>query len=299
MIRIQSILCPVDFFPASRRALDYAIALARNYEAKLYILHVISTVIPSAYEYSITTAELTRSMEKTSRPEMEEMEKRATQAGVDAKIEVRTGDVRDEIKTAINRTGAGMVIMGTHGRRGFDRWFMGSTTESLLRHVPVPLLMISAPKPFKAPPEIKRILVTTDFSEGTPDVLAYAFSIAQESQAKITLLHVINDVDADVSGPYRDSRIKGIRTQLEKLVPPEARDWCEVTTRVERGRPFRRILEITKRDKIDLVAMNVHGKGMLDRALLGSTAERVIRGAPCPVLAVPPIEARRKARRKA
>ena len=84
------------------------------------------------------------------------------------------------------------------------------------------------------------------------------------------------------------------QTELERLVPAEARKWCTIETQVETGVPYLQILTIAEKNRADMVVMNIHGKGMLERALLGSTAERVIRGAPCPVLAIPPRKATRK-----
>jgi nucleotide-binding universal stress UspA family protein len=139
--------------------------------------------------------------------------------------------------------------------------------------------------------------VTTDFSEGTADALAYAFSVAQENESEVTLLHVVHDISADLSGKYRDSLLDGVRKQLDEMVPAEARNWCNIVTRVETGVPYRIILRTVEEERPDLLVMNIHGKGMLDRALLGSTAERVVRAASCPVMMIPPLK--RKLRRKA
>ena len=212
--------------------------------------------------------------------------------------EIRIGDVYDEIKHSLEVQKPELLVMGTHGRRGVERWFMGSTTEKMMRHSPVPLLTISATgERANANPRFRRILVTTDFSEGTADALAYAFSVAQENDSRITLLHVIHDVAADVSGKYRESLLQGVEKQLQALVPPEARNWCEVETRVQTGVPYRIILRTLEDERVDLLVMNIHGKGMLDRALLGSTAERVVRASSCPVMLIPPLK--RKLRRKA
>src|SRR5262249_37045701 len=77
-------------------------------------------------------------------------------------------------------------------------------------------------------------------------------------------------------------------------VPVEAANWCNVYTRVRTGVPYRVILSMLEDEKIDLLVMNIHGKGMLDRALLGSTAERVVRVAPCPVMLMPPLKMRNR-----
>jgi nucleotide-binding universal stress UspA family protein len=298
MITVTKILCPVDFFPASDAAVNYAIGLAANYDARIHLVHVVTPLLPTAYEYAIDTGAIMDSLEKNAADELNKLAVRAKVAGVPVETEVRVGDVYDEIKNCIEVEKPELLVMGTHGRRGVERWFMGSTTEKLLRHSPVPLLTISASgERFATSPRFRRILVTTDFSDGTADALAHAFSVAQENDSRITLLHVVHDVAADVSGKYRDSLIKGVERQLQDLVPAEAKNWCDVITRVETGVPYRIILRTLEDEKVDLLVMNIHGKGMLDRALLGSTAERVVRAANCPVMLIPPMK--RKLKRRA
>jgi nucleotide-binding universal stress UspA family protein len=297
MISIKTILCPVDFFPASDAAVNYAAGLAANYEAGIHLLHVITPLPAVPYEYAIDTSPIVKSMEDEAKAELQNLSDKVKAAGISVEYEVRAGDVYEEIKRSIDIVKPQIIVMGTHGRRGVERWFMGSTTEKLLRHSPVPLITISGTGEKAGTPRFRRILVTTDFSEGTADALAYAFSVAQENESQITLLHVVHDVAADVSGKYRDSLIQGVRKQLDDLVPAEATPWCDVNTEVETGVPYRIILRAIEEQKIDLLVMNIHGKGMLDRALLGSTAERVVRVAPCPVMLIPPLK--RKLKRKA
>jgi nucleotide-binding universal stress UspA family protein len=299
MIAIKKILCPVDFFPASEAAVAYAAGLASNYDAQLHLLHVIGPVVSTAMEFPAYSLDVTEPLEESCRRELNKLEARVREAGVDVQTELRLGDVYDEIKRTIQVEKPDLLVMGTHGRRGVERWFMGSTTERLLRHSPVPLVTISATgeKSF-GPPKFRHILVTTDFSEGTTDALSYAFSVAQENESQVTLLHVLNDVSVELSGSkYRESLVNGVRNQLDEMVPPEARNWCDIVPRVESGVPYRIILRTIEDEQIDLVVMNIHGKGMLDRALLGSTAERVVRAARCPVMMIPPMK--RKLKRRA
>jgi nucleotide-binding universal stress UspA family protein len=288
MLRFERILCPVDFFPASLRAFDYGVKLAANYEASVHALHVVAPVIPGAYGSAISVADVTTEMQAHSKVELTKLKTKALKTGVDVQTEVRVGDIDLEIRAAIRQNKADLLVMGTHGRRGFERWVMGSVTERLMRSCPIPLLAISSPKGAAAPPAIRHIVVTTDFSDGTPNAVAHAFSIAQESQSRITLLHVIDDVAiTQLRVGQRGLLINEIREQLEEFVPEEARTWCDVETRVEIGTPYQMILKVLKSEKPGLLVMNVHGKGMIDRALIGSTAERVLRAAECPVLLVP------------
>jgi nucleotide-binding universal stress UspA family protein len=297
MITIKKILCPVDFFPASEAAVEYAAALASNYEAELHLLHVVATIVPTSFEVAIPPADITQLAEEGSRRELKKLETAVRDTGVQVHAELRSGDVFDEIKRAIEIEKPDLIVMGTHGRRGVERWFMGSTTEKLLRHSPVPLVTIRESGEKFVQTRFQRILVTTDFSEGTLDALNYAFSVAQENESKLTLLHVLHDASADSFGKYREAVVTGVRKQLDDLVPAEARNWCDIVSRVDSGVPYRIILQALEDEKIDLLVMNIHGKGMLDRALLGSTAERVVRAASCPVMMIPPLK--RKPKRSA
>src|SRR5262245_9494937 len=306
MVGFERILCPVDFFPASLRAYDFVLKLAANYGAAVDVLHVVAPLVPTPYGAPVSLPDVTMKLVTESKRQLKKLKARAEKANVNVQAEVRTGEIELEIQRAIKSEKADLLVMGTHGRRGFERWILGSVTERLLRRSTVPLLAISAPKQDReAPPAIRTILVTTDFSEGTSEAVAYAFSVAQECRSRITLLHVINDLTmADVDSKLRSPLIVGVRKQLEDLVPEGARAWCDVTTRVETGTPYRRILRILDQEKVGLLVMNIHGKGMLDRALLGSTAERVVRAAECPVMLIPPMrlekkDARRRAGKKA
>jgi nucleotide-binding universal stress UspA family protein len=288
MVRIQRILCPVDFYPASERAVSYAVKLAKNYESQLILLHVVAPILPHAYEFPMDLKNVVKALTEESTRRLQRLSKRAKAAKVPVECFVRTGGIHREIKKIVSSAKIDFVVMGTHGRRGIERWVLGSVAEQLMRSIKAPLLTIGKTKKAEmAPPVIRRILVTTDFSEGTSEAMAYAFSIAQECQAQISILHVIGDIGADTSGEYREILITELGDQLAKLIPDEARMWCDVKTRVETGLPFQVILRILEKENIDLLVMNVHRKRHRNHSLLDSTAERVVRAAPCPVLMIP------------
>ena len=288
MINFNNVLCPVDFFPASQRALEYAMGVARNYKATLRILHIVSPVMPTSYEFSLNTADLLQTFQKQSEERLEQLKKEAVSAGLKTETAVRVGDIDEELKVGIDESHADIVVMGTHGRHGFERWFLGSVTERLLRHCPVPVLTLSdVGSEIRVPPNVEKILVTTDFSEGTSTAMAYAFALAQEAPAQVALLHVVQQP------PERKEPAEGVAKILEEhlasMVPDEVRNWCDVRAEVAIGTPYQRILSVAEETDVDLIVMNIHGKGLLDRTLIGATAERVLRAAKCPVLAVPAI----------
>ena len=188
MVQIQRILCPVDFYPASERAADYAVALAKDYEARLTFLHIVAPILPKTYRVRADVKNLVEALREESQRRLQQLGKKAESAKVPVDYVVRTGDIEKGIQKVVRSAKIDFVVMGTHGRRGVERWVLGSVAEQLLRNIKVPLLTIGRTrKPEAAPPAIRRILVTTDFSQGTPEAMAYAFSIAQECQAQISL----------------------------------------------------------------------------------------------------------------
>jgi nucleotide-binding universal stress UspA family protein len=112
--------------------------------------------------------------------------------------------------------------------------------------------------------------------------------IAQENKSRITLMHVRQDQPVQFSQKERESIRKSVEKRLLKLVPARVTKSRAVDTIIESGTPYQVILEKLEKERFDLLVMNIHGKGMLERALLGSNAERIVRGAHCPVILIPP-----------
>jgi nucleotide-binding universal stress UspA family protein len=142
MIHIKRIVCPVDLFPTSLRAFDYALKIAHDNGAKIYAVHVVSAALPAAYDFPVDISKVVASMEKESKAQMLRLKKKAEDAGVVAQTEVRVGSIDTEILAAIKKFKADLVVMGTHGRHGIERWFMGSVAERMARRCPAPLLTI-------------------------------------------------------------------------------------------------------------------------------------------------------------
>jgi nucleotide-binding universal stress UspA family protein len=142
--------------------------------------------------------------------------------------------------------------------------------------------------------EIKRILFATDFSEGSSHALPYALDIAKQYGAKLFLLHVIYDVaksagwyvpQVSIDEIYRDME-KSARIELEKSYSDDMRGMKDVERVVLKGIPYEEITKFASDNIIDLVVLGTHGRKGIDRMLFGSTAEQVVRNAPCPVLSV-------------
>jgi universal stress protein A len=130
---------------------------------------------------------------------------------------------------------------------------------------------------------LSRILFCTDFSENSERALNYAVSAADEYDAELTLLHVLEDVPSPAK---TEQAIATATERLDKLISAEGRKTVRIKTAVRSGKPYQQIIELALEAQIDLVAMGVRGRGALDLAVFGSTTYRVLQLGPCPVLAV-------------
>ena len=294
MIRITQILCPVDFSEISQHALDHAAAIARWYEARLTLLYVFANLptmdLPPLVLEDSDRERLTRTMREM-----------AARVPSDLPIDFRVqeaGYVHDEILAQISATHADLLVLGTHGRSGLQRLFLGSVTEKVMRKASCPTLVVPprAPGvPADAPVQFRRILCPVDFSESSLDALAYAINMAEEADARLTLLHVV-DIPTVVSeepaafevdlGRIRQAAATNARQRLHGLVPEDARTFCTVETAIVEGRAYPEILRQAAEGQSDLIVMGVRGRGAVDRLLFGSTTHHVIRAATCPVLIV-------------
>jgi nucleotide-binding universal stress UspA family protein len=280
----------MDFFPASERAFDYALKLASKYGASVHVLHVISRIVPTVSDKPVRTSPKTRDEEKQAKRELKRLEDKAANASVAIETEIRIGDPDVQIIDTIKDSGADLQILGTHGRRGIELWIMGSVAERMMRASPIPLVVLGSGA--KAGTSLQQVLVTTDFSKGTADAIAYAVSVGEKHAAKVTILHVIETPPAALGWEPPLKLKTDIGRQLAKLAPPDNSD---VTTRVEIGTPYSTVLDVIKELKPGLVVMNTHGQGMVERVLIGSTVERVVRGVggKVPMLLIPPMKKRR------
>lgn len=142
--------------------------------------------------------------------------------------------------------------------------------------------------------EIKRILFPTDISEGSAHAVPFVADLTKHYGAKLYIVHVIYDV-ARATGWYvphisMDELYKDISSnamkEIEKCCVEELRGYKEIEYKILKGVPHEEILKFAEENKIDMIIMGTHSRKGLDRVIFGSTAERVVRNAPCPVLTV-------------
>lgn len=294
MIRIARVLCPVDFSDISRHALDHAAAIALWYEARLTVLYVFAA--PPTMDLPPLTLEDAERQRLLG-------DLRALTAhlppGLAVDLQVTEAPfVHEEIVSQVGTSHADLLVLGTHGRTGFQRLFLGSVTEKVMRKAQCPTLVVPprAPDvPVSDGVHFKRILCAVDFSDRSLDAVTYAITMAEEADAHLTLLHVVeippvlsedaSVIDLDVNA-LRESAAADARARLQQLIPEQARTYCTVETSVVKGNVYREVLAQAEARDADVIVMGAHGRGAIDRLVFGSTTHHVIRAAVCPVLVV-------------
>ncbi|OFW10065.1 MAG: hypothetical protein A3G20_03610 [Acidobacteria bacterium RIFCSPLOWO2_12_FULL_59_11] len=299
---IHNILCAVDFSDFSRRAFRYALALARRFEASLFLQHTVQIptslflggIDPMAGGYSIQMA----------RQEAEKNLQDLTAEGMADPSEVSLlldeGDIRERILETIAARKIDLVVIGTHGRKGFNRLMLGSVAEHVVHEAICPVLVVCQPRtgfvsPLPDEPiQLKTILLATDFSPNSGRALTYALRWASEWGGKVVLFHAVETISPTMKGimdlfpeynPYFEKQVAESWEIIQKLVPQEMQRRCEVAYEIRHGNAKEEILKVAEEKHADLIVMGARGLGRSAIAW-GSTISGVVRDGRFPVLSV-------------
>ncbi len=301
MIKIRHILCPVDLSETSLRALKHASALAAWYEATLKVLFVDTTLPIEAvadfedFAFAPSTVLEASTSSRAAREVRTFVSGASCATAVDVAVDKST-HVEGAILEMAQTLPADLIVMGSHGRSGVSRLLLGSVTERVLRSAPCPVMVVP-PHDAVAPAEVsfKHIVCAIDFSESSLAGLTWALSLAEEADARLSLLHVIEiPPELRVSTIVTDDNIDELHaaveadtlTQLRSLVPPAAAEFCTVETATAAGAAGNAILKFATERDADLIVMGAQGHGALERWLFGSKTRDVVCGSTCPVLTV-------------
>jgi nucleotide-binding universal stress UspA family protein len=281
----DSILVPTDGSDVARAAAETAVELARRFDARLHVVHVLD---PGESATAADDADdgLTRSAERATSPAAD----RATDAGLE--VTVAAVDPEGSIHRAILDYAAehavDCIVMGTYGRTGLDRFVLGSVAERTIRESPVPVVTVhegtTVDLPFDA------ILVPTDGSDCARAAADHAIELARLTGAA---LHTVHVVDAGVlhggadPATLLDSLEAAGQRVLDAVVERATEAGVEtVEASVLNGTPHRAIAGYADEYDVDCVVMGTHGQSGLDQRFLGSVTERVVRSTDVPVLTI-------------
>ena len=295
MVAIRRILCPTDFSEFSKGALEQAIVLGRRYRAEIACVCVIPTLTPPTVGFALPPAYDARARD-TALAELGRFAAPAVAAGFEVRLEVREGNVANAIVDLARELPADLVVIGTHGLSGFERLMLGSVTEKVLRRAPCPVLTVprrvheAGATPHAA---FERVLCPLDFADPSQQALRLAMSLASERPSRLVLLHVqedpvgggIGDWSSWTVPEYRRALEEHARERLHAALDPADRSGLCVEEVLATGKPYAEILRVAEERACDLIVMGTHGSA-IGKALFGSTAQHVVRGATCPVLTV-------------
>lgn len=286
IVTLRNILLATDFSSYSDRALGYALSLTRRYQSKLYLAHIIETSVmglvpPEAVESTLSM------LRQTAEASMRKWAVSRKLRGVPFEKLVEEGPIWPTLEAMIRGYDIDLVVMGTHGRTGVQKLLLGSVAEQVFRMASCPVLTVgpAAKDEVHSEEDFAKILYATDFSPSSERAAAYALSLAQENQAALTLLHVVQDVSnvtPEGSGILREYFTK----RLKKLVPETAELWCDLKYEIQFGEPVSSILQQAALQNTDMIVLGVRGGAHFPGHLPPATAYRIVCQAPCPVMTI-------------
>jgi nucleotide-binding universal stress UspA family protein len=301
-LHLENILVPTDFSQSSIKALTYGIAMARQFDATLWLLHIVE---PTAPYTGLEGVPIAMDLgEQTSEAESKMAEFAATHVPPDVSVSsvVRHGAAVSEIADMAKTENIGLMIASTHHHNRLTRALFGGITERVIHHAPCPVLIVreqehdfvdGAAAERAGAIRMSRILAPIDFSECSKKALKYALAFAGRFNAQITCLHVVEpeqplivlELEGVQKTHEREARnnLQALLQQIDGGIPVEA----AITT----GAAHREIVHMADKQDADLIIIGEHCRtGAVGRFMLGSTADEVVRNAHCPVLVVRPQE---------
>lgn len=300
-VHIKTIVCTTDFSDFSNGAIPFGVALAKEFGAKLYLCHVIDLSSVAMYGEGFSDPLMLES--KITDYAHEHLKDLIGDTDIEWESLTSVGHTADEIALIAKEKGADLVVSATHGRSGLKRLILGSVTERLMRTLPCPMYIVRSLEreptaPAMAEMKLKRILVGCDFSADSDLAVQYGLSLAQYFQTELYLAHVLEPSvykdmlthSAGSAGLGREGLREKLTQKLNGMVPEDAKQWCTPETLLLAGHPSDELTKYALVHEVDLIVLGVRGHSVMESLLVGSTTDRVVRQAPCPVLSVRPKE---------
>jgi nucleotide-binding universal stress UspA family protein len=291
-IALKNILFATDFSSAADAAVPFAMQIARRYGAKVYGVHVNSFddytgIAPNAW------AAMAEASEKENKEDARRLNEQLQ--GTEHEVVIGEGNIWEVVSNLIKEKAIDLIVVGSHGRMGFAKTLLGSVAEQILRQAPCPVLTVGPcarleqerwdAELYGKRGEMHEILYATDLTADFPPAAPYAISLAQENQAHLTLLHVIEDPKAcELVRPEQIA--ESMEHKLRNLVPQEAELWCEPVCLIEQGEPAEKILDVANRRHAHLIVLGARPAKGLATHLNTGKVHKVVSHAKCPVLTV-------------
>jgi nucleotide-binding universal stress UspA family protein len=284
-IRIENILFATDFSTQSERALQFALALAKQYSAKIIVVHAA----PPEPHYAVPMEPIPLELDpmlQESKQQMQELAANPRLHAVRHECIVEQGDLWNVVDADLAKYQTDMLVLATHGRHGVSKVVFGSDAESIFRRASCPVLTVGPQVGFidERSWQPKKIVFATDFSNHSRHALPYALHFAEQHEAELTLLHLSTLIPLELG----DDMEATLLARLRELVPSDAAVSCKAKFMIRFEFPAEGILRVAEESGADLIVMSVRRSALAAAAshLPWAIASEVVSRAACPVLTV-------------
>jgi len=294
MFKLNAVICATDLSEGSNKALPIAAQMARRHGAKLIVAHIIDLPAVTPYgETMVDPQELRSRVEQSAKAQVTDILAHCEPA--DWELNIAIGYPAKEILSMVEEVGADMVVAATHTRSGIERLLLGSVSRKLMHTLNVPLLIVPGDMPQEQlERDLEDVLIACDFSPDSGYAIRWGIDFAQAFGAKLTMATVIENTQLSQLLKLDPQKEHGMAEKLQndlhqKLldsVPEEYRDVIKPETVVLAGQPHEELNKYAILNHIDLIVMGVHGRGIIENLLVGSTTDRLVRLGQFPVMAV-------------
>lgn len=286
-VSFNKMLVPLDGSPFAEQSLSVAESICLAYGAHLTLM----SVDPSKKHHwpfsAIAPNDQIKGGEAERKQYLEQIASRLKKAGLETGIAVSKGDVATQIIDYAHDSRVDLIVMGTHGRSGLERFMIGSVANKMIQISDTPILLLRPTTEWRSRwSQFKRLLVTVDGSHESERILPFARALAAQFGSEVILLSV---PEGQASVSYRAQ----LQDYLQKLADAFADDGIKVQAIVTGSSPARTIVRTSEEERADLIMLATHGLGGVERLMIGSVADRVVRQAQCPVFLAPIPERRR------
>lgn len=295
-IRPKSVLFCTDLSPESQNALRHALAVARYFHAMLHVAHVVSSV-----GFNVAGPDALACAHDAASRDLDTLRTKLALSGglqwVALDMQLRDGDIGEQIDKLIEEDEADLVVIGTHGRHGLGRLLLGSVAERIFRCAPCPVVTVGPEftgSSLDQSREAGPALFATDFHAASMRALPYLVEFARDRKVKLVLLHVVETGSVPASEHWDSAQsvieqrakveretVQHLRLLMKDLDFPDAK----LDFRVAFGEPAHEIIKMASHVRADVIGMGLHNTEHATTAshLRESTAYRVVCGAPCAV----------------
>ena len=302
-LSIRTILVPLDFSRRSQKAIDYALSLVDRFSAKLHFVHVCdhNSSLPAWARVALAVTE--DEMGRRAKLRLQDIAGKYAADIPPENLHAIKGNYSHEICELAAKLEADLIVATTHGHTGLKHLFLGSTAERLVQHAPCPILVVrererdflraNGQATSQASIQLKKILIPVDFFESSRAGLEYAFRFAQVWSAELVLLNCV-PLPLPVYGEYDralplmdDYAQDSAKQEMQELIGELQSRGFSVAGTTKVGAPAETICDYAHEHDMDLIIASTQGSTGLKHAFVGSTAEHIVRCAPCPILVAP------------